>query len=260
MNQAIHYIDLLDWLIGPVKSLYSYQATRKRNIEAEDTAVIAIEWEKGILGTMAVTMITYPKNLEGSITVIGENGSAKVGGVALNKYEYFYFDSDFDKNDILSKNYDPKDIYGSGHSSYYRNILSSLEGNEEAICSGYDGLKVLKLLLLHTNLLQEKKDDLFKRYLTFYNDQFKVKKNKPNLSNLLKMIMNIIRREKQDKSFLFLILVVTFQAFLDVLSVASVVPLIYIIQDKNSIENNLNNFLYGFFLKILSSQKIDNSY
>ena len=77
----------------------------------------------------------------------------------------------------------------------------------------------------------------------------KSKKNKPNLSNLLQMIMNIIRREKQDKSFLFLILVVTFQAFLDVLSVASVVPLIYIIQDKNSIENNLNNFLYGFFLK-----------
>ena len=91
MNQAIHYVDLLEWLIGPVQNISAFTSTRKRKIETEDTAVLSIKWESGTLGSMNVTMLTYPKNI-GSITVIGGKGSAKVGEVALNKYEFFHFD------------------------------------------------------------------------------------------------------------------------------------------------------------------------
>ncbi|MCX6131542.1 MAG: Gfo/Idh/MocA family oxidoreductase, partial [Proteobacteria bacterium] len=67
MNQASHYVDLVQWLIGPLQSLQAYTATMARNIEAEDTGVISLKWRSGALGSMNVTMLTYPKNLEGSI-------------------------------------------------------------------------------------------------------------------------------------------------------------------------------------------------
>ncbi|MFL5536333.1 MAG: Gfo/Idh/MocA family protein, partial [Gemmatimonadales bacterium] len=75
MNQASHYVDLLDWLIGPVESVQAYTATLERNIQVEDTGVVSIRWRTGALGSMNVTMLTYPKNLEGSITIIGEKGT-----------------------------------------------------------------------------------------------------------------------------------------------------------------------------------------
>src|SRR3954468_6304884 len=80
MNQASHYVDLLDWLIGPIESIQAYTATLARAIEVEDTGVISVRWRSGALGSMNVTMLTYPKNLEGSITILGEKGTARIGG------------------------------------------------------------------------------------------------------------------------------------------------------------------------------------
>src|SRR5215813_11946643 len=98
MNQASHYVDLLDWLGGPVESVQAYTATLARDIEVEDTGVVSIRWRTGALGSMNVTMLTYPKNLEGSITIIGESGTVKVGGVAVNKIEHWAF-ADADPDD-----------------------------------------------------------------------------------------------------------------------------------------------------------------
>src|SRR3546814_20435767 len=91
MNQASHYIDLLGWLIGPVESVQAYSATLERNIEAEDTAVAALRWRSGALGSLSVTMLTYPKNPEGSITILGEQGTARIGGVAVNEVKEWQF-------------------------------------------------------------------------------------------------------------------------------------------------------------------------
>ena len=91
MNQASHYVDLLDWLIGPVESVQAYTATLARNIQVEDTGVVSIRWRTGALGSMNVTMLTYPKNLEGSITIIGEKGTVRIGGVAVNQIEHWTF-------------------------------------------------------------------------------------------------------------------------------------------------------------------------
>ena len=95
--KASHYIDLLEWIIGPIEGLFASVSTISRKIEVEDTAVLQIKWKNGALGSMSVTMITYPKNIEGSITIIGDKGSAKVGGIAVNEFEYAYFENE--KND-----------------------------------------------------------------------------------------------------------------------------------------------------------------
>ncbi len=92
MNQASHYVDLLDWLIGPVESVMAYTGTLARNIEVEDTGVAALKWRNGAMGSINVTMLTYPKNLEGSITILGEKGTVRVGGVAVNEIQHWEFD------------------------------------------------------------------------------------------------------------------------------------------------------------------------
>jgi len=83
MNQASHYVDLLDWLIGPVESVHAFTATLARRIEVEDTGVASVRWRSGALGSVSVTMLVDQKNFEGSLTVIGEKGTVRVGGVAV---------------------------------------------------------------------------------------------------------------------------------------------------------------------------------
>ena len=148
MNQASHYVDLLDWIIGPVKSINASIATIARDIEVEDTAALKIEWDNGALGTMAVTMITYPKNLEGSITILGDKGTVKIGGKAVNKIEYWEFaDKHSDDQKIENVSYETSNIYGFGHPLYYQNIIDTFRGTSKPICTGEEGLKSLQLLI-----------------------------------------------------------------------------------------------------------------
>ena len=147
MNQASHYIDLLDWLVGPVESLSASIATLGRKIEAEDTASMQLRWKNGALGTMAVTMLTYPSNLERSITILGEFGTVKIGGPAVNKIEHWTF-ADEHADDFLVEqaSYETTSVYGFGHPPYYKNILDTFQGIAEAKCDGREGLKSLELL------------------------------------------------------------------------------------------------------------------
>lgn len=148
MNQASHYIDLLDWLVGPVESISASTATLGRNIEAEDTAAMQLRWRNGALGTMAVTMLTYPKNLEGSITLIGETGTVRIGGPAVNQIEHWSFSDESTDDDLVEKvSYQTTSVYGFGHPPYYSNILDSLQGKDEAHCDGREGLKSLELII-----------------------------------------------------------------------------------------------------------------
>ena len=146
MNQASHYVDLVDWLIGPVERVQAMMNTT-RNIEAEDTGVINIKWRTGALGSMAVTMLTYPKNLEGSITILGETGSVRVGGVAVNEIQTWDFadQRDYDA-EVKSANYETTSVYGFGHPLYYRNIIDVMRGTAEPETDGRAGLKSLEFL------------------------------------------------------------------------------------------------------------------
>lgn len=152
MNQASHYVDALLWLMGPVERVSAETATMARNIEAEDTGAILLKFKNGAIGTMAVTMLTYPKNFEGSITILGEKGSVKLGGVALNKIEKWEFDSYDDDDEALEKsNYDPPNIYGNGHYPYYQNVVKALKGEEAPNTNGESGKKSVELILSFYN-------------------------------------------------------------------------------------------------------------
>ena len=148
MNQASHYVDLIDWLIGPVDSIQAMTATQARNIEVEDTGVMNIRWRSGALGSMSVTMLTYPKNYEGSISIIGERGTVRIGGVAVNEIETWKFEDkkDYDEH-VQDVNYETTSVYGFGHPTYYKNVINVLQGNEEIDVDGREGLKSLELLI-----------------------------------------------------------------------------------------------------------------
>lgn len=148
MNQASHYIDLLDWLIGPVESVMAYTGTLARDIEVEDSGVAAVRWRSGAMGTVNVTMLTYPKNMEGSITILGEKGTARVGGVAVNEIQAWDFSEARPEDvDIHASSYHTTSIYGAGHPLYYDNVISTLRGEAEPETDGREGLKTLELLV-----------------------------------------------------------------------------------------------------------------
>lgn len=148
MNQASHYVDLLDWLIGPIESLQAYTATLARHIEVEDTGVISVKWRSGALGSMNVTMLTYPKNLEGSITIIGEKGTVRVGGVAVNEIQQWQFAEPHpDDEKVQSASYETTSVYGFGHPLYYDNVIKVMRGEAEPETDGREGLKSLEVLI-----------------------------------------------------------------------------------------------------------------
>ena len=148
MNQASHYVDLLDWIIGPIESLHAYTATLARNIEVEDTGVISVKWRSGALGSMNVTMLTYPKNLEGSITIVGEKGTVRVGGVAVNEIQHWEFaESNGDDEQVKQASYETTSVYGFGHPLYYDNVIKVLRGEAEPETDGREGLKSLETLI-----------------------------------------------------------------------------------------------------------------
>lgn len=148
MNQASHYIDLLDWLIGPVESVMAYTGTLARDIEVEDSGVAALRWRSGAMGTLNVTMLTYPKNLEGSITILGERGTVRVGGVAVNEIQHWEFSDQCPEDDeIRQASYQTTSVYGFGHPLYYDNVIKTLRGEAEPETDGREGLKSLELLI-----------------------------------------------------------------------------------------------------------------
>jgi UDP-N-acetyl-2-amino-2-deoxyglucuronate dehydrogenase len=148
MNQASHYVDLLDWVVGPVESVMAYTGTLARDIEVEDTGVAALKWRSGAMGSINVTMLTYPKNLEGSITILGEKGSVRVGGVAVNEIKHWEFETP-DPMDvqIADASYQTTSVYGFGHPLYYRNVIDTLRGEAHPEIDGREGLKSLELLI-----------------------------------------------------------------------------------------------------------------
>ena len=147
MNQASHYVDLLDWLVGPVEKVQAMTST-SRDIEVEDTGVLNVKWRNGALGSMSVTMLTYPKNLEGSITILGEKGAVRIGGVAANDIQLWQFDSprEYDQQ-IETASYETTSVYGFGHPLYYKNVIDTLCGEAEPETDGREGLKSLELLI-----------------------------------------------------------------------------------------------------------------
>ena len=156
MNQASHYIDLLHWLLGPIQSVHAMTDTLARDIEMEDTGVMTVRWKNGALGTVSVTMLACPKNFEGSITILGEKGTVRIGGVAVNEIEHWEFsDRRPEDEQIKAASYETTSVYGFGHPLYYDNVINTLQGKENPLTDGKEGLTSLELLIAAYRSAQE---------------------------------------------------------------------------------------------------------
>ena len=148
LNQASHYIDLMQWLLGDPASVVATTATLDRKIEAEDTGAAIVTFKSRAIGVFEVTMLTYPKNFEGSITILGEFGTVRIGGTAVNRVEHWQF-AEYDDDDKLVEQSasNPPNVYGFGHEGYYRNVVSVLSHNGVPDTDGREGRKSLELVL-----------------------------------------------------------------------------------------------------------------
>lgn len=147
MNQASHYVDLLDWLFGPVGSVHAIGGALGRRIEVEDTAVVSLTWEEGFVGSLHVTMLSYPENLATSLTVIGERGTVRLGGPACNEVQAWRFDESRPEDEQIEAAADQ--VFGvlrRGHEHVYRQISQDLRGARADIVDGAAGLRSLAII------------------------------------------------------------------------------------------------------------------
>ncbi|MFH1332800.1 MAG: Gfo/Idh/MocA family oxidoreductase [archaeon] len=147
-TQASHHVDMLQWMLGPVSSVKAYAGTLTHDIETEDNAVVALKFMSGALGVIESSTSIFPRNMEGSLTLLGEKGSVKVGGMAMNKIDHWEF-SDFENDDEHIKDCatTPPNVYGFGHNEVVRSVVDSLKGNKIAWeVDGHEGKKSVKLI------------------------------------------------------------------------------------------------------------------
>lgn len=153
MTQASHYVDMLNWFANSkVDHIYSTLGTLARNIETEDSGSVVIKWSNGIIGNLNATVLTYPKNYEGSITILGEKGTVKIGGVALNKIEHCEFaNSKEDDKHVSTLAYATDSVYGHGHVRVYEKIIEFYNnGTSDSLISldgAYSSFKLLDAIL-----------------------------------------------------------------------------------------------------------------
>lgn len=147
-NQASHHIDLLEWMLGEVDSVFAISTTALANIEAEDTAVVTLRFKNGALGLIEATTAVRPKDLEGSISILGEGGSVEIGGFAVNKMKEWNFVQQQPGDEEVMEKYsvNPPSVYGFGHQAYYEHIVECINKNRQHLVDGLTGRKSLELI------------------------------------------------------------------------------------------------------------------
>lgn len=147
-NQASHHIDLLEWMIGDVESVFAMSRTALVDIEAEDTAVVTLKFRNGALGVIEATTAARPKDLEGSLTVMGEQGTVEVGGFAVNEMKTWNFleAAPGDEKVMEEFSVNPPNVYGFGHQEYYDHVVDCIKNSKQQLVDGLVGRKSLELI------------------------------------------------------------------------------------------------------------------
>ncbi|QJD88253.1 Gfo/Idh/MocA family protein [Cohnella herbarum] len=157
MNQAIHNLDLLLWLMGPVGELQAYTATRFRDIECEDVAVAVVTFESGALGVIETATTVYPKNLEESISIFGEKGTAIIRGTHANKFEHLVIEGLSDDETKTIMDIGEKQQEKSGHAWIIEDMIECINNDKQPIIGGQDGLNAVKLVNAITEAAESKR-------------------------------------------------------------------------------------------------------
>lgn len=147
-NQASHHIDLLIWMLGEVDSVVGMTRTALADIEAEDTAAVLLRFSSGAIGIIEATTATRPKDLEGSLSILGEKGTVEIGGFAVNEMRVWNFSEESAEDSVVAERYsvNPPDVYGFGHREYYQHVVKAIEGNGPNLVDGLEGRKSLELI------------------------------------------------------------------------------------------------------------------
>tara|TARA_B100000035_G_C21007016_1_gene557776 strand:+ start:411 stop:1478 length:1068 start_codon:yes stop_codon:yes gene_type:complete len=148
-NQASHHIDMLEWMVGDVESVFAKANTSFVDIEAENTVVATLKFKNGALGIVEATTATRPHDLEGSISILGEKGSVVISGFAVNKIQTWAFKKKIKGDDDILNKYsvNPPNVYGFGHQAYYEHVVDSIKNKKTPLVDGISGKKSLELII-----------------------------------------------------------------------------------------------------------------
>jgi predicted dehydrogenase len=150
MNQCIHDIDLLQWMMGgEVESVYAQTGTFLRDIEGEDFGSVIIRFKNGAIGMIEGSACVYPKNLEETLSIFGEKGTVVIGGLAVNKIETWRFEDGKDSEDEILKAQegDPDTVYGFGHTPLFKDVIDAINTGREPLINGEEGKKGMQIVL-----------------------------------------------------------------------------------------------------------------
>jgi len=147
-NQASHHVDLLEWMLGEPVSVFAKSRTALVNIETEDTGGAVIQFKNGALGIIEATTATRPKDLEGSLSILGEKGTVEIGGFAVNQMKIWNFIDETEEDRLVVEKYaeTPPNVYGFGHAKYLENVCDNLLNHTRALVDGLEGRKSLELI------------------------------------------------------------------------------------------------------------------
>jgi UDP-N-acetyl-2-amino-2-deoxyglucuronate dehydrogenase len=146
MNQSIHNIDLLQWMMGPVESVFGYTANNFRKIEAEDVGVAVLKFKNGALGVIEASTTIYPENLEETLAIFGEKGTVMLGGIAVNKIETWKFADSQDEN-LEMEQQDVPNVYGFGHDALIEDFIRAVIEDRRPYIDGREGIKSLRIVV-----------------------------------------------------------------------------------------------------------------
>ncbi|OSX53995.1 Gfo/Idh/MocA family protein [Anoxybacillus ayderensis] len=163
MNQAIHNLDLLLWFMGDVEEVYSMAATRLRNIEAEDVSTGVVRFKSGALGVVEAATTIYPKNLEESLSIFGETGTAIISGTNATQFRHLTIESlnDEETNAIIEK-VKANPVGKPGHQWIIEDMIQAIQEDRDPIINGEDGRRALQLVLAFYESAEKKQRVIIK--------------------------------------------------------------------------------------------------
>jgi len=147
-NQASHHVDLLVWMMGEPERVYARSRTALVKIETEDTGVAVIQFRGGALGVVEATTAARPRDLEGSLSILGETGAVEIGGFAVNQMKTWSFVKKLPDDDDVVKNdwENPPNVYGFGHARYLEAVVESITTSKPHLVDGLEGRRSLELI------------------------------------------------------------------------------------------------------------------
>ena len=150
MNQCIHNIDLLCWMMGAVDEVFAYTDNLNHDyIEAEDVGLAVIKFKNGGYGMIEGTSYVYPKNLEETLYIFGSEGTVKLGGKSVNTIEEWNIEKSIENIECVKEKHseNPPNVYGFGHTPLYEDVINSIINKREPFVTAEDGKRALEVVL-----------------------------------------------------------------------------------------------------------------